>query len=114
MCVPSGRTGYDWCHTGTGNNTRPGYVVMTMSEFDLEATIRDLREAVDGDVLSRNRVVDALLDLRLDAVARADVVEMVDQALAAVPGKNMVPADWWREQLDMFALAAINLVEPVS
>ncbi len=47
---------------------------MTMSEFDLEATIRDLREAVDGDVLSRNRVVDALLDLRLDAVARADVV----------------------------------------
>ena len=42
------------------------------------------------------------------------MVEMVDQALAAVPGKTMVPADWWREQLDMLELAAINPVEPVG
>ena len=35
-------------------------------------------------------------------------------ALLAVPGKNMVPVDWWREQLDVFELVAINPVEPVS
>ena len=87
---------------------------MVMSEFDLESTIRDLREAVDGEVCSRSRVIDALLDLRLDAASRSDVVEIVDQALAAVPGKTMVPADWWREQLDMLELAAINPVEPVG
>ena len=70
---------------------------MVMSEFDLETTIRDLREAIDGEVCSRSRVIDALLDLRLDAAGRSDVVEMVDQALANAPGKTMVSADWWRE-----------------
>lgn len=87
---------------------------MAMSEFDLETTIRHLREAIDGDVCSRSRVVDALLDLRLDAAGRPDVVGLVDQSLAGVPGKNMVPADWWRDQLDMFELVAINPAEPVG
>lgn len=85
-----------------------------MSELELEITIRHLRDAVDGEVCSRSRVVDALLDLRLDAAGRSDVIGMVDQALAAVPGKTMVPADWWRDQLDMLELAAINPVEPVG
>lgn len=87
---------------------------MVMSEFDLEITIRTLREAVEGDVCSRSRVIDALLDLRLDAATRPDVVELVDQSLTGVPGKNMVPADWWRDQLDMFELVAINPAEPVG
>ncbi|GJM39082.1 MAG: hypothetical protein DHS20C19_24490 [Acidimicrobiales bacterium] len=87
---------------------------MVMSEFDLESTIQSLREGIEGEVCSKSRVVDSLLDLRLDASARADVVEMVDQALADVPGKNMVPADWWRAQLDMLELVAINPVEPVG
>jgi len=87
---------------------------MIMSEFDLEVTIRELRDAIDGDVCSRSRIIDALLDLRLDASARADVVDLVDQSLAGVPGKNMVPADWWRDQLDMFELVAINPVESVG
>ncbi|MEM7142226.1 MAG: hypothetical protein AAF548_14475 [Actinomycetota bacterium] len=85
-----------------------------MSEFDLETIIRDLREAIDGDVLSRSRVIDALLDLRLDATSRPDVVDLVDKALADAPGKTMVHADWWREQLDMLEMAAINPVEPVG
>jgi hypothetical protein len=85
-----------------------------MSEFDLETTIASLRDAIEGEVCSRSRVIDALLDLRLDAGARMDVVELVDQSLAAVPGKNMVPADWWRDQLDMFELVAINPTEPVG
>lgn len=85
-----------------------------MSEFDLEVTIRSLRDAIEGDVCSRSRVIDALLDLRLDASQRPDVVELVDRSLRDVPGKNMVPAEWWRDQLDVFELAAINPAEPVS
>ncbi len=85
-----------------------------MSSFDLEARIQELREAVDGDVLSRARVVDTLLDLRLDANGRSDIVGMVDAALADVPGKTMVAAAWWRAQLDVFELVAINPVEPVG
>ena len=85
-----------------------------MSEFDLETIIQGLRDAIEGDVCSRSRVVDALLDLRLDAGGRTDVIDLVDQALVLVPGKNMVPADWWRDQLDMFELAAINPTEPVG
>lgn len=87
---------------------------MVMSEFDLETTIRDLRADAAGEVCSRSRVVDALLDLRLDAAGRPDVVEMVDQALSGVPGKTMVPAEWWRDQLDMLEMAAINPAEPVG
>ncbi len=80
---------------------------------DLEAIIHLMREAIDGDVLSRARIMDSLLDLRLEAAQRTDVVELVDSALADLPGKNMVPASWWTEQLDMFELTAINPVEPV-
>jgi len=87
---------------------------MVMTEFDLETTIRELSEAIDGEVLSRSRVIDALLDLRLDAAARTDVVELVDEVLVGVPGKNTVSTGWWREQLEMFELLAINPVEPVA
>ena len=85
-----------------------------MSELDLEIIIGNLRAGIDGDVCSRSRVIDALLDLRLDAVLRPDVVELVDLSLAGVPGKNLVPADWWRDQLDMLELVAINPAEPVA
>ena len=85
-----------------------------MSELDLEIIIGNLRAGIDGDVCSRSRVIDALLDLRLDAVLRPDVVELVDLSLAGVPGTNLVPADWWRDQLDMLELVAINPAEPVA
>ena len=81
---------------------------------ELENQIRALREAVDGEVCSRSRVMDALLDLRLDADGRIDLVERVDDALRSLPGKSMVPAAWWKERLDDFELVAINPVEPVS
>jgi len=85
---------------------------MVMSS--LEITIRAMREEVEGDVCSRSRVIDSLLDLRLEAGGRYDLVELIDIALVGVPGKNMVQAEWWREQLDIFELLAINPVEPVS
>ena len=87
-------------------------VVTDMSK--LETTIRALRDTVDGMVCSRSRVIDGLLDLRLVADGRSDMVELLDTALTEVPGRTTVPADWWREQLDMIELAALNSAEPVA
>ena len=87
---------------------------MFMSEFELESTIRAHRDAIEGEACSRSRVVDALLDLRLESDGRLDLVELIDAALAELPGKTLVPASWWRERLDTFELAAINPVEPVG
>jgi hypothetical protein len=81
---------------------------------DLETTIQQLRVSADGAVCTRSRVVDGLLDLRLEAGGRSDVVELIDVALAGIPGQNTVPAEWWREQLDMFEIAALDQAEPVS
>jgi len=81
---------------------------------DLEFTIREMRDTVDGDVCSRSRVMDALLDLRIEAAHRSDVIDLVDAALGGLPGKTMVPSSWWIEQLDMFELIAINPIEPVG
>ena len=85
-----------------------------MGMSDLETTIQAMRKDVTGDVCSRSRVMDALLDLRIEANGRADVTSLVDTALADLPGKTMVPADWYRERLDIFELAAVNPVEPVG
>ena len=85
-----------------------------MGMSDLETTIQAMRKGVSGDVCSRSRVMDALLDLRIEAGGRADVTNLVDAALADLPGKTMVPADWYRERLDILELAAVNPVEPVG
>lgn len=85
-----------------------------MSNADLERIIARYREAVDGEVCSRSRVVDALLDLRLDAGGRSDLISIIDHALTDLPGKTLVPSTWWRDQLDALELAAINPVEPVG
>ncbi|MFQ5555947.1 MAG: hypothetical protein ACE5GB_00295 [Acidimicrobiales bacterium] len=82
---------------------------------DLETTIQTLRGDVTGDVCSRSRVVDALLDLRLEAAGRRDVIARIDQALADLPGRSMVPTGWWRACLDELELAALNPVQqPVA
>lgn len=81
---------------------------------DLETTIQMLRDTVDGVVCSRSRVMDGLLDLRLEADGRGDMMELLDNALAELPGETTVPTDWWRERLDMLELVAINPVEPVA
>ena len=86
-----------------------------MGMSDLETYIQAMRTDVGtGDVCSRSRVMDALLDLRLEAASRDDVTSLVDAALSDLPGKTMVPGDWYRERLDMFELAAVNPVEPVG
>jgi hypothetical protein len=95
-----------------GNIENRKGVVKVMSE--LETTIRALRDTVDGVVCSRSRVIDGLLDLRLVADGRSDIIELLDTALTGLPGRTTVPADWWREQLDMIELVALNSAEPVA
>lgn len=85
-----------------------------MGMSDLETTIQAMRKDAAGDVCSRSRVMDALLDLRIEAGGRDDVTSLVDAALADLPGKTMVPAEWYRERLDLLELAAVNPVEPVG
>jgi hypothetical protein len=85
-----------------------------MGISELETYIEAMRKEVTGDVLSRSRTMDALLDLRIEAAGRGDLTSLVDTALADLPGKTMVPGDWYRERLDLFELAAVNPVEPVS
>ncbi len=85
-----------------------------MGMSDLETYIQAMRKDVTGDVCSRSRVMDALLDLRIEANGRTDVTTLVDAALGDLPGKTMVPAEWYRERLDILELAAVNPVEPVG
>ncbi|NIR37466.1 MAG: hypothetical protein GWN79_11495 [Actinobacteria bacterium] len=85
-----------------------------MSSADLERIIASYRETITGEACSRSRVVDSLLDLRLDAGGRTDVIDAVDHALADLPGKTLVPAQWWQERLDLLELVAISPVEPVG
>ena len=81
---------------------------------DVEMTIRALRQSSEGEVCSRARVIDGLLDVRLAAAGRFELVEMVDAALADVPGQTMVPAAWLSEQLDLFEIAALETSTPAE
>lgn len=86
---------------------------MTLSDTALSETIKTLAGAVEGEALSRSRVMDSLLDLRLDAAADAPfVVEAIDRALAELPGKTLVPVEWWSERLDEFLLEVDRNPEP--
>ena len=42
------------------------------------------------------------------------MIDAVDHALADLPGKTLVPAQWWQERLDLLELVAISPVEPVG
>lgn len=61
--------------------------------------IAELRAQLDGKLVDRNRVIDHLLDFRLDAEtdeARATV----DRLLSSVPGLTVVESTWWSDALD--------------
>lgn len=66
--------------------------------------VSELQADLDGDTMSRQTVLDGLLDLRLEAMDSPALVEMIDRILADVPGKTMVLTEWWSEQLDLFLL----------
>lgn len=70
-----------------------------MSEILLQHEIDRLLDQVDGELTSRSRVVDALLDLRLAAGDLPAVISCIDEALGDVPGRTTVSNEWWLEQL---------------
>ena len=68
----------------------------------LEVLLESFRNEADGEVTSRSRVIDKLLDLRLEA-EEAALVSLVDRALEDVPGRTTVPTDWWLEQIELMS-----------
>jgi hypothetical protein len=54
--------------------------------------------AVDGELSSRSRVVDGLLDLR-NVSPDAAFTARVDELLAGIPGITTVPNTWWLDRL---------------
>lgn len=62
--------------------------------------IVELIEAVEGELSSRSRVVDGLLDLRNEAPDGSAFQARVDELLAGVPGLTTVPNGWWLDRLE--------------
>lgn len=68
--------------------------------------IEELKSEANGQLIDRGRVLDHLLDLRLAAGDQQAIVTMVDEILAALPGKNVVETEWWMGTLDQLGDAA--------
>ena len=62
--------------------------------------IAELLDQVDGDLSTRSRVIDGLLDLRNSAAAASDLQMRIDDLLAGVPGVTTVPNGWWLDRLE--------------
>jgi hypothetical protein len=68
-------------------------------------TIDEALAAISGEVLDKSRVADRLLDLRL-AADSPELIAAVDDVLSNMPGRTMVPTDWWADALKGLRLAA--------
>ena len=72
----------------------------------IHGLINELLDAIDGQLTSRSRVVDGLLDLRLLSGSGSDLARRVDELLGDIPGLNTVPNSWWLDRLgELRALA---------
>ena len=70
-----------------------------------ESLIEQFRSNIDGQLSDKSRVIDHLLDLRLEVAARPGVVAEIDRLLADVPGLTTVENSWWSAALDDLELA---------
>ncbi len=75
----------------------------------LDQRIATLRAAIDGQLSDRNRVIDHLLDLRLE-FDTPGLVAVIDDLLSDVPGLTVVENQWWGAALDQLSMTA----EPTS
>ena len=76
--------------------------------IEITELVDRLLDAIDGELTSRSRVVDGLLDLRLAAADLPDVVAQVDDCLASLPGHTTVVNRWWMETLADLRTSASN------
>ncbi len=66
----------------------------------VDSLIKKFRHGVSGELSNRLQVIDALLDLRLEAAGQDAVVDEVDRLLHDLPGMSIVPNAWWLAALD--------------
>lgn len=71
-----------------------------MTDVLTQHLIDQLLDEIDGELISRSRVTDALLDLRLSAGEQPAVVELIDRSLGDVPGRTVVTNEWWMTTLE--------------
>lgn len=71
-----------------------------MTDVLTQHLIDELLDEIDGELISRSRVTDALLDLRLSAGESPGLVDFVDKSLGDVPGRTVVTNDWWMSTLE--------------
>jgi hypothetical protein len=67
--------------------------------------IEELLRTIDGQVTDRSRVVDGLLDIRQVSAQDEHLTSSIDELLRAVPGKTMVPTEWYRDILQGLAVS---------
>ncbi len=79
---------------------------LVITNLIAELRTAELVAAAPGQLIDRGRIIDHLLDLRLEATADSSLVTMIDGILADVPGKSVVELVWWRETLDQIGDAA--------
>jgi len=83
-------------------------VMQMTSTIESTCTTQDLisvlLEAVDGELSSRSRVTDGLLDLRNASSAASDLQLRVDELLKGIPGVTTVPNGWWVDRLEELRL----------
>lgn len=66
---------------------------------EIKSRVAMLRARINGQLSDRNRVIDHLLDIRLDTGDPA-MVFVVDELLSSVPGLTVVDNSWWSDALD--------------
>ena len=71
----------------------------------VESLIEQFRSNIDGQLSDKSRVIDHLLDLRLEVADRPGVVAEIDRLLADVPGLTTVENSGWSAALDDLELA---------
>lgn len=78
------------------------------------AEITIARAALHGDYVSVSRVADTLLDIRTMAAGSPELVELVDETLASMPGRSVVPNTWWSDALDAIEALGAGVETPVE
>ena len=67
--------------------------------------IAGLKAAIDGQLSDKNRIIDHLLDMRLE-FGTPGIVAVIDELLADMPGLTVVENEWWGGALDRLSKAA--------
>lgn len=67
--------------------------------------IAGLKAAINGQLSDKNRIIDHLLDMRLD-FGNPGIVAAIDELLADIPGLTVVENEWWSAALNRLSKAS--------